>query len=500
MIKLENCFYSVNNNSVQILKSINLQIKGGELLTIMGSNGSGKTSLVRLIAGLIKPTRGTIHKEFNKNCRLPIGMIFQNPDDQFVAMTVERELAFSLENMGYSPADMEKGIISLLSRFGIIHLKEKIISELSGGEKQKVAIASILIQKPSLLILDEPDSYVDYHSRKQLDDELKKIRAESPQLMIIRITQFKDVARQYGRLILLSEGEIVADKSPDEIFSNTELTTRASIGELGSTDRKLIKIYNNKNTSENKEPEVNCINISNISFSYSHDHEVIRNLSLDINRGEVLAIVGKTGQGKSTLGKMICSLIEPSDGRVFYLDKDGNHLSPKKLTGRVTATVQQPEKQFFLTTCMDELSFGLKNSDLEEDIVKMENLLALAGLDPSLFKERDPFTLSEGEKRRLALAVAISTEPDFIVFDEPTSGLDSDGIFRFIMIVQELRDSGKGIIVISHNREVIGKTTDNLLYLADNYQYSLFETTQFLNSPESGELFGYKSLLKENIV
>ncbi|MFH2050734.1 MAG: energy-coupling factor transporter ATPase [bacterium] len=480
MISFKNVTYKYANDSIPAVKNLSFDIKCGELLCLMGANGSGKTTLARLIAGLIKPFRGRIDVGHNGNSK--VGILFQNPDNQMVAVTVEKEIAFALENQNVPLKEMETRITRTLERFSITHLRKRLNSELSGGEKQRVALASVMIAEPSILLLDEPDSFLDQEGRVVLKAELKKLRESAPDMIQIHITQYPSTALNYDRLIIIHQGEIIADNAPKVIFDNEELCnfTKLIYNPSMTENIEFPEFYSQKTNNNND--YIKKIELKNICYSY-HDEPVpiIKNLNLSILVGQVLGVAGCSGTGKSTLGLMLCGLINPTNGEIAYYNNNGEAVITDEIAGRVSAVLQQPERQFFLSTCSEEIEFGPANFSHPLSTVEVSSLLDMVGLKAEIFRNRDPFQLSGGEKRRLAFASILSMIPGIIVFDEPTCGLDQEGVGRFVALANFLKNMGIGIVIISHDGDLLRTLSDNILLMDKESRHSLMTTDKFFD-------------------
>lgn len=465
MVKLENVTFRYTEDGPPALQNVNLEIRPGESVCVMGANGSGKSTFARLLAGLIRLRQGQVKITSADAGKIPVALIFQNPDNQMVAVTVEKELAFGLENLGYSQGDMERLIAQSLETFNIGHLRNRLTTELSGGEKQRVALASVMIFRPNILVLDEPDSFLDEEGKTALRKELANIRSQRPSMVQIHITQYPHVAQQYKRLLVFDRGEVVADDSPENIFADTALCVKAGLTFRPDDKASLIVPMADDYANQDRAGRVRAIDIKQAGFKYTDNGYVIRNLGCEIRGGEVLGVVGLSGTGKSTLGNLICGLLKPSSGRVLYVGKDSEVIDAENIFGRVSGVFQQPERQFFLPTCGEELAFGPKNFGRTLSREQLGALFAMVGLDADDFVSRDPFTLSGGEKRRLAFAAVLAMSPDFVVFDEPTCGLDPEGVGRFVVLARRLKSLGTGLVVISHDGQVISSLADRIVLL-----------------------------------
>lgn len=484
MINLDNVTYRYRPEGAPALQSVSLKIRPGERVGVMGANGSGKSTFAKLLAGLLKAQQGQL-KILPPNPKpIPVGMIFQNPDNQMVAVTVEKELAFALENLGYPQDEMERLITDNLRKFNISHLRQRLTMELSGGEKQRVALASVMIFQPDILVLDEPDSFLDEQGKAALSEELANIKRLRPAMVQIHITQYPNVARRYDRLIVFDRGEIAADGPPQEIFADQALCERVGLCFVGADSKRVVVPDCLLTDGQMNGQKIGSIEVKGVRFAYTGDDYVLRNLSFSVGAGEALGVVGVSGCGKSTLGSLLCGLLTPREGAVEYKDREGHGIDPKAVSGRVSGVFQQPERQFFLPTCREEIAFGPKNRGRQLDRKMMEALFAMVGLQADVFAERDPFTLSGGEKRRLAFAAVLSMSPDFVVFDEPTCGLDPEGVGRFILLARALKEIGTGLVVISHDGQVIKALADKIVYLREDASNLILSHREFFDNPE----------------
>ena len=483
MINFSNVTYRYGESQIAAIDNISLTINRGESVCLMGANGSGKTTLARLIAGLIEPFRGRLDVGHNGNQK--VGILFQNPDNQMVAVTVEKEIAFALENQNVPLDEMEIRITQTLERFSITHLRRKLNSELSGGEKQRVALASVMIAEPLILLLDEPDSFLDQEGRGVLKSELNKLMKSAPDMIQVHITQYPATALNYQRLMVIHNGEIIADDTPEVIFRNKQICNQANLiynPEIIDNVR-FPDFYNQK--SDNSVNYIKKIELRNISYSYPDEpFTIIKDLNLSILSGQVLGVAGYSGTGKSTLGLMLCGLNNPTNGEIAYYNNNNELIPVDEIAGKVAAVLQQPERQFFLSTCAEEIEFGPANFSHPLNTDEVSSLLDMVGLDAEIFKNRDPFQLSGGEKRRLAFVSILSMIPGIIIFDEPTCGLDQEGVGRFVALANYLKTQGIGVVIISHDGDILRMLSDNILLMEKESKHRIMASDKFFNDTE----------------
>ena len=461
VITLDQVSVSYTGRTTPALRSVSLTLSAGESVCIMGANGSGKSTLALVLAGVIKPSSGHVRYLHDDKPETPgSGVVFQNPENQMVATQVEKELAFGLENQAAPQARMQAEIEKSSALFGLQSLLGSTTTCLSGGEQQRVALASVMITSPHLLILDEPDAFLDAESRAMLGEALKGIRTRHPDLVEVRVTQDLDAACSFSRLIMLENGEIVADESPEKILGDTVLLRRCRVAVDEASVAPAGRIAPDIARTEPGKIQPDKIVVRGLEFGYAQNRLVLRDLSFSLSRGEVLGVAGPTGSGKTSLGLLLTGILKPQSGAIDWLREE------KPLSGGPFATMalQQPERQFFLPTCVKEIAFGPQNNGSALRDSQIDALLDLVGLPSADFRERDPLALSVGEQRRLACAVVLGLSKPFIVFDEPTAALDADGVARFVALVRRIKTSC-GLAVISHDHRLLAGIADRVLVL-----------------------------------
>jgi energy-coupling factor transport system ATP-binding protein len=478
MITCDHLSYRYPDAPGPALDSVSLTVRPGERLAVMGPNGSGKSTFGRLLAGLLTPTGGQVRIESHSSETAradQVGMLFQNPDNQMVSVLVDKEVAFALENRAVPMTGMKPRVAEMLAMFGISHLAKRLTSQLSGGEKQRVALASVMICNPPILLLDEPDSYLDAAGRRLLRDVLARLHDTYPNLIEIRVTQYLEIARAYPRLLVFGEGELQADGPPARILADPERAARLGlVAVVQGSDRTA---------SVTKQPvAIAALELDTVSFAFARTKTpVLSKVSLQIRAGEKVAVVGPTGAGKSTLGLLLTGLYKPTEGALRRRENP-EYNGPKHMP--ISAVFQQPERQFFLPTCAEEIAYGPKAAGRVMTQTRIERYLDLAGLEPLRFADRDPLSLSVGEKRRLAFAVVLALEPDFVLFDEPTAGLDPDGVARFQALAHTQAQAGKGVIFITHERQLVERLADRVWVVTGNGSVADLAPVDFLAGPQ----------------
>lgn len=500
---------------INAIRGINLEAGKGEFIGIMGRNGSGKSTLARILNGLLIPVEGTIiinnMNAMDRDNRLSIrksaGMVFQNPDDQIIGSIVSEDVAFGAENIGVPEKQLWKRVIEAISRVGLANgedLAEKVskkpINSLSGGEKQKVAIAGVLAMKPECIVLDEATSMLDPKSRWEIITLMKRLASEFG-ITVIMITHMMDELLQADKILVMDKGKIVMAGRREAIFSGREkllecgldvpevIKLRDELYEDRIIDRKDIftvdKIISSiklkfpmafeKNTdmpvaekNVRKLNPGNAILLNKATFSYGRK-KIIENISLQIKKGEYVSIIGPTGSGKSTLLQVMSGLLKCNREMVYVDGLDINDRSTDILSIRrkIGYVFQYPEKQLFAKNVYEDVVFGPRNMGISE--VEAEKrayeCIELVGLSQDVY-DMPIKKLSGGQKRRVALAGVLAMKPEYLILDEPVAGLDPVGKQEMLDIIGILhRESNITIVCVSHDIESVAAYSDRVIAL-----------------------------------
>jgi len=496
-----------DNGPARALNNISFSIDKGEFVAVVGRNGSGKSTLAKHFNGLLLPTNGTVcvfdkytHEEgLIWEIRSQVGMVFQNPDNQIVATTVEEDVAFGPENLGVSPEEIRKRIEESLDKVNMIKYMHHSPHMLSGGQKQRVAIAGVLAMHPKCLVLDEATSMLDPIGRRDVMGILRKLNKEDG-ITVILITHHMDEAAHADRVLVINNGQLVLEGTPRNVFANTEILRKAGmdipqvssfyikavnegiidggkipvhideVEEILSTYGFVCKEYRPSaiNDTAGFAGNEKIIEIKDLSFTYMpntpYEKHALMNVNLDVYKGEILGIIGHTGSGKSTLIQHLNGLLMPTGGSINVSGIVPKGKALKELRRKVGLIFQNPEDQLFEETVSKDIAFGLKKMGLPDDEIEKRVLEAaeITGL-PADVLGRSPFELSGGQKRRVAIAGVIAMNPDILVLDEPTAGLDPAGsreIYKFLLKLREEKNTT--IIIVSHIMEDIANYCDRV--------------------------------------
>ncbi len=505
MIEIKNISFGYQEAAPPILNDLSLDIAAGLWLTIIGANGSGKSTLARHLNGLLLPFSGDVFIDgLNSKeqaalwqIRQRVAFVFQNPDNQLIASSVEDDIVFGPENLGLSRAEIAKRLEDVLKICGLESKRAKAPYQLSGGEKQKVAIAGALAMQPNYMVLDEPTSMLDPILRKTIIQTLQKLHQQLG-MGIIYITNIMEEALLAERIIVLANGHVIKDGSPQQVFSNhqflleqkldippishiasllkgqglADLDGILTIDDFSDALAKLPKPKQKAAASiiiEAAEPNP-IIEINDLCYAYQKSGqktEALHNFTISFNKNKLTALIGHSGSGKSTLMQLIAGLIPPKSGHLKVAGQDSSSLKKGAVFKDVGLVFQYPEQQLFAETVFEEIAFGPRNLGIaEENIAQVvEKALAQVGLDYQQFKDKSPFNLSGGQKRRICIASILAMNNQIIIFDEPTAGLDEAGRKWMINLAQTLLKDGKTILWVSHNMEEVAELADYIAVL-----------------------------------
>jgi energy-coupling factor transport system ATP-binding protein len=467
MIKTHNLTFAYPGQP-PVLHDINLAIADGTHVAVSGPNGSGKTTLSLLIKGLLVPSSGTVSvdgfcsgDEISRfEIRKHVGLVFQNPDNTIVTTSVESELAFGLENLGVAPEEMNKRIEETLRRFNLVDYRHTNPSHLSGGEKQRLALASVMIMNPTYLILDEPTALLDPPSRRMLFDSIQEIVRKGT--TVIHITQFETEAFIADRVVVLDKSGICLDGKPEDVIPRTQVFK--SCGFLLKNPPNTVPpsddavhenmssgILTGENGSQTSRQGTIAVSLDKVGFAYDagtpFEKKALNRVSMTFEKGSSTVILGASGSGKTTLLEIAAGITAPTSGRAYV---NGNPIR--------AMAFQMPEDQLFGHSVESYIEFGPRNLGIVEHELNdaVSEALVAVGLEPDIYRKRDPLSLSGGEKRRVALAGVLAMNPDMLFLDEPTAGLDRHGMEQVIGFLRKYLENCGALVFSTHDFEVAG--------------------------------------------
>lgn len=540
------------------IENLSLEIEKGSYTAILGANGSGKSTLAKLIDVIEVPDSGRI-VVFGKDTaddsvfwqiREKSACVFQNPDNQIVGTIVEEDVAFGPENLGIKLPELRERVDQALKDVGIYELRLREAASLSGGQKQKLAIAGALAMRPEILILDEATAMLDPRSRDEFLAVCEDMRHKKG-LTLITITHDMSEAMRCGRVIVMSKGSKAAEGTPAKIFADIsleqyglrrpviikfayeiarlagvtlteeDLTGEARLREkltkiLTSKDLAKADIPEDKSSDENKNHKRKIMSVKDLFSSYDGGRSfALKNINLDVYEGEILGIVGESGCGKTTLISHMNSILKPSSGDIEVYPEEGVTLrcSQKKDVQQIRQSVglvfQYPEYQLFEETVYKDICYGLRKMKLTADEQKDRAVRAAksVGLEKDVLR-RNPFELSGGQKRRAAMAGVLAMRPKILVLDEPASGLDPVGREEMFSLIKSLRAQGTTIIIVSHNMDEAAAYCDRIFCIRNGEAVTAETPDKLFADAERTAKIGidqpkitkFSSLLKQDIL
>jgi energy-coupling factor transport system ATP-binding protein len=486
-------------NSPAVLQNISLQIQSGEYVAIVGGNGSGKSTLVKLIDGLLLPTSGQltvngvpVAPEANlAELRKHVGIIFQFPEDQIVATTIEEDVAFGLENYGVPGKEMRARVRKILEGFDLWDIRGRTTTMLSGGQTQRLALAGVLAIEPECLIFDEATSMLDPAARKNLLGVMRGFHKEGKTLL--HVTHSMEEALQADRVLVLKDGQLVFDGSPWDLFSLPDIaqwnleypdlfTFRQHFRQMGisvpetcRTIHELARVVAAQVRPAKQSHPLTLssvpnpvITISELAYKYlagtPGEIPALFQVDMEIPGGLGYGLIGKTGSGKSTVLQHMNGLFKPQQGHMRVGEHDLTQpYRMQDIVRSVGLVMQNPENHFFEYFVGDEIAFGPRNIGYDGRLAdRVRWAMELVGLDFETFRDKPVHTLSGGQKRKVALASALAMKPAILALDEPTAGLDPLSRREVLARFAELQRAGMTLVVSSHNLSDIATLTERM--------------------------------------
>jgi len=463
MIRLERFSFAYAENGRQVLKDIDLEAREGEFVLLVGPSGSGKSTLIRALNGLIPHfyggrVWGRVSVDGLDTRKTPpaklagvVGMVFQDPENQLVMTNVENEMAFGLENLALPRKEMAERIAAYGEYFGLSPYLQRFIPQLSGGEKQKVALASVLAMRPRYIVLDEPTSQLDDESASLYLEFLHKLNKEQGVGIVLVEHRLERCMRYAQRVLFMDGGRIVADGPPAEVMPLLR-------------DHRLVADFR-RSVPENGHGEV-VLSAKGLSFAYDRD-AVLDHLDLEVRRQEVVAIIGANGSGKSTLLRQLNGLLRPRAGTVTVMGQNVADATPARLARDIGYLGQNPNNYLFEETLRKELEFTLRSLGVERTQWDERIDWALKVLDLERYRDAFPRDLSCGERERAALAAILVGRPGILVLDEPTRGLDHWNKTQLANVLASLREAGMTTIMVTHDYRFVAEHATRVLALRD---------------------------------
>ena len=508
IIEFKNFGFKYRAQAEPTLYNICLNIRKGEKVLIAGPSGCGKSTLASLINGLIPfsykgEMTGSLLINGKESREMSIfdishivGTVLQDSDAQFVGMTVAEDLAFALENDCVSLDRMKERVKEVSEVLNLSDLQKHAPNELSGGQKQRVSVGGVMVSDVDLFLFDEPLANLDPKTGKQAIELIDELQKRTGAAVIIIEHRIEDVLhRPVDRVVLLNEGRIVSDTTPDELLSSKKLEMcgvreplylsalkyagvpiapsirPASLNDLvlsAENREKVSYFYSHVQKNKDLSDKETMLEVKNLSFSYEKaERKTLRDISVTVKKGEMVAIVGTNGAGKSTFSKVICGMEKEESGEIFFCGKNFADLSIKERAEHVGYVMQNPNQMISKVLIYDEVAMGLRLRGVPEDEVKkkVEETLKICGL----YKMRNwPISaLSYGQKKRVTICSILVLEPEMIILDEPTAGQDYRNYTRIMEFLKSLNERGITIVMITHDMHLMLEYADRSIVFSE---------------------------------
>lgn len=506
MIKFENFSFQYFSQAEPTLHNINLEIYEGEKVLIVGPSGSGKSTIGHCINGLIPHSyKGEISGELSicgentKDMNIfqrskKVGTVLQDSDGQFVGLSVGEDIAFALENDEVDQETMKTTVQQVADMVDMGKLLKSSPFELSGGQKQRVAFAGVMVDDVDILLFDEPLANLDPATGKTAIDLIDQIQKKYNKTVVIIEHRLEDVLyRSVDRVIVVSEGGIVLDCTPDELMASNELT-RLGIREplyvtalkyagvtitpqmhagqlstlvIDADMEEKIKVFSKIRFIEEKEEQKEILSAHHVSFQYSRERKILKDISFSIKAGEMVSIVGTNGAGKSTLAKVICGFVKEDEGEICL---EGQSLKGKTIKERsqyIGYVMQNPNQMICKPMIFDEVALGLRIRGVKEEEItpRVEQALKICGLYE--FRKWPISALSFGQKKRVTIASMLIMNPKVLILDEPTAGQDYHHYTEIMEFLKSLNQQGVTIILITHDMHLMLEYTPHAIVISD---------------------------------
>lgn len=499
IVELEDLSFTYRGGRKKALSDICLEMGEGEFVVWMGHTGAGKSTLACCLNALIPSfIRGELTGKARVldrdilQCRTSdmsgeVGLVLQDFEAQLFCTNVELEIAFGMENLGVPREEMIRRVDELLPLVRLEGMRAREPSTLSGGEKQRLAIASVLAMRPRLLVMDEPTTDLDPAGKEEVFQLARELRG--PEMAMVLIEHETEEALGADRVVLLREGRVVRDGFPRKALTDEGLLREVGVAPLSIADffrralgslpsegtfpltveeaigefKRALKLRQGaaqileKRDRRGMGAKRTNLRMEGVRYWYPSGVEALRGIDLEVGEGEFVALVGQNGSGKTTLAKHFNGLLRPTSGRVEVFGEDASRLSVKELGKMVGYVFQNPDHQIFAPTVFEEVSFGPRNLGLTGKELRKNVGEALAAVNLTGYEERDPFVLTRGERQRVAVASELAVKPQVLILDEPTTGLDHLQQQSMMEMVSSLNRKGHTIVIITHSMSTVAR-------------------------------------------
>jgi len=542
-IDIHGVSYTYEGETDPVLNSVSLKVRDGEFVLILGPSGCGKSTLLQLLNATIPQTlTGALDGDvfiFGRSIRTTkvasfateVGMVFQDPDAQIINTRVRDEVCFGLENLCRPVDEILARQVEALAFVGLDGFGDRSIFDLSGGQKQRVSIAAVLAARPRLLVLDEPTANLDPAGMAEIFAVLERLNRDHRTTIVMVEHRVDELADKVSRVVMMDSGAIVFDGEPREAFSRR----RAAHSDEGRTvpisawfpqaaemaillsDRLGAPLeakhfplnveeavaFASERLSPGKVPkpatrvvdepaaslEKPFLEVRRLGFGYERDQSILSDISFKLGEAEIVALCGRNGSGKTTLARLIMHINTPPNDAIFLEGRDVSRLGPREISSQIGYVFQNPDHQFVTDRVGDEIAYGLKVRDWSDEAIaeRVDDVLGI--VDLKRYRDRSPFSLSLGERRRLSVATMLVLEPHLLVLDEPTIGQDHERAQQLMGLMARLRERYKTtILMITHDVRLVAEWADRALVISKG-------KLLFDGRPEA--MFGDQALLDE---
>ena len=487
-IEISNLTFTYENRKEAALERISLAINSQEFVLLAGASGSGKSTLLKCINGLIphryvgdytgdvKVRDQSVPKTRFLDLSLIVGTVLQEPDKQLVSSVVEDDVAFGPGNLSLPRSEIERRVNNSLESMGILHLRGRSVSALSGGEKQRLAIADVLAMEPDILLFDEPLANLDSNGVRLMQGLFREFHRAGKTIIAAEHRTEEVLRAGPSRVVVIDRGRIVADSKDPTILADFADTLKIPAGYVVRRQQKTApgisqsKSLDEKRFNARRKPPSTSfgqelVRVENVTFEYFGNIKALDNVSLLIREDERIALLGNNGAGKSTLALSLVGLIKPTSGRVLIKGQDSNVISTSEIARTVCLVFQSPFSMLFAKTVREELSFGPKNIGMRSD--EISRILPETAKRCSIehLLDNSPFASSYGEKKRICVGSVLTMEPRCVILDEPTAGQDYRSYSNFMDFINSLTERVKSFIVITHDPDLAIEYTDRAIVL-----------------------------------
>lgn len=506
IIQVKDVYYRPLTVTEDVICGVDLDIFPGDFLLLLGPSGSGKTLLTRCMNGLIpnldqgemkgkvivagKDTQENDIHEFATT----IGMVFQNPDDQILSLKVVDEVAWGVENQGLPHEEIKKRVDEFIKLLEIEHLKNRLTFAISGGQKQKVSIASNLAMLQEVLILDDPTTDLDPICTSEVINTLAHLHQVMKKTLIVIEHDLNELIELATRVVFMDQGSKLYDGTPSQILTDHyetlmekgfNMPQHVEIAHGISDDGELLPVKKEEAFLKLRDfiqhypslPSLptrtkvslgdTVLSVEDLHFGYDKNVPVLEEINFNVRQGEFVAIIGANGSGKSTLVKNLIGLLSPQQGRIMMNGHDTRQIKIADLVSDIGYVFQNPDQQLFNHSVFDEVSFSLRMKNVSEEEIerRVQEVLEVVGLEK--YRDRHPYSLSRGQRQKLAVATALLHRPKIILLDEPTTGQDRRSLTGLLNLMVDLDRSGHTTIIITHDMDIVAAYANRVIVMDD---------------------------------